>query len=123
MKELIDPASAERVLLLAGVLGPVVGIIVGGVAGLRARRLTVGLIAGVLIGAMGTLIYAMWRVYGVITGVFGLDSTANLALQILIFAVLGAGLGVVIVRVKRLFRRLGAECAPRKPSGSTTGGA
>lgn len=112
MKELLDPALVERVLLLTGVLGPVAGAAVGAAAGFRARRPAAGTIAGALVGGVGTLVYAMWRVYGAITGALGLDSLANLALQLLLFAALGAGIGALIVRISRILDRLGAENRP-----------
>lgn len=112
MKQLLDPALVERILLLTGVLGPVVGLAVGAAAGFRARRPAAGIIAGALVGGVGTLVYAMWRVYGAITGMLGLDSLANLGLQLLLFAVLGVGLGVLIVRISQILDRLGPENRP-----------
>jgi hypothetical protein len=106
MKQLIDPSSAERVLLFLAVAGPLVGLIFGAVLGAHTRRARCTVIAGVLLGGIGTLTYGMWRVYGIITNALGLDSVANLGLQLVLFAALGAILGAVILKVSLLLKRL-----------------
>lgn len=106
MKQLIDPNSAERVLLFVAVAGPLMGLIFGALLGAHTRRARRSVIAGVLIGGIGSLIYGMWRVNCVITNALGLDSVANLGLQLVLFAALGAILGAVILRVSLLLKRL-----------------
>ena len=106
MKELIDPNSAERVLLFLAVAGPLVGLILGAVFGAHEKCAARRIIAGALLGGIGSLIYAMWRVYGVITNALGLDSVANLGLQLVLFAALGAVLGVVVLRVSLFLKRI-----------------
>ena len=109
MKELIDPRAAERVLLFIAVAGPLVGVIFGALLGAHTRRARASVIAGVLLGSIGSLIYGMWRLYGVITNAFGLDSVANLGLQLVLFTALGAILGAVILRVSLLLKGLWIE--------------
>ena len=106
MKQLIDPKAAERVLLFFAVAGPLVGIIFGAFLGAHTQRARASVATGVLLGAIVSLIYGMWRVYGIITDSLGLDSVANLGLQLILFAVLGAILGAVILKVSLLLKRL-----------------
>ena len=106
MKQLIDPNSAERVLLLLAVAGPLVGVILGALLGAHEPRARRKVVAGALLGGILSLTYGMWGVYGIITNVLGLDSVANLGLQLVLFAALGAIVGVVILKVSLLLKRL-----------------
>ncbi len=106
MKQLIDPKSAERVLLFIAVAGPLIGVIFGALLGAHTRRARVSILTGVLIGCVGPLIYGLWHVYGAITDAFGLDSVANLVLQLILFAAIGALLGVAVIRLSMFLKRL-----------------
>jgi len=105
MKELIVPQTVERVLLFLAIGGPLIGLILGALLGAHEKRALPRVIAGVLLGAMLTVVYGMWRLYGAITDHFGLDSVANLGLQIIMFSALGCVLGAVILRVSVLLKR------------------
>lgn len=109
MSELIDPKSVERLLLFLAIGGPLIGLILGALLGAHEKRALPRIVAGVLLGAVLSLVYGMWRLYGVITGLLGLDSVANLGLQLILFAVLGCVLGVVILRVSVLLKRWGTN--------------
>lgn len=106
MKQLVDPGAVERVLLFIGVAGPLFGVICGALLGAHSRRARASVLRGLLLGCIGSLIYGLWRVYGVIVGAIGLDSVANLGLQLILFAAVGALLGVVVIRVSILLKRL-----------------
>lgn len=105
MKPLVDPGYVERVLLFLAVAGPLIGLVLGALLGAHEKRACPRVIAGILLGAVLSLVYGMWRLYGVITGLLGSDSVANLGLQLVLFAALGAVLGVVILRVSVLLKR------------------
>ncbi len=105
MKELVDPNTVERALRLLAVGGPLLGLILGALVGARRKNALSGMVAGALLGGVLALIYAMWRLYGLITDRFGLDSVANLGLQLVLFAVLGGMLGVVVLKVSMLLKR------------------
>ena len=107
MKELVDPKAVERVLLFVAVAGPLVGLILGALLGAHDRCAARRIIAGVLLGGIATLIYCMWRLYGVITNALGLDSAANLCLQLIVFAILGAILGIGILKTSEQLKKLG----------------
>jgi hypothetical protein len=106
MKQLVDPNAVERVLLFIAVAGPLAGLIVGALLGAHEKCAARRIIAGVLLGAIGTLIYGLWRLYGVITNALGLDSVANLVLEIVMFAVLGAILGMGILGTSQQLKKL-----------------
>jgi hypothetical protein len=107
MKELIDPASAERVLLFIAVAGPLVGLIFGALFGAHEKCAARRVIAGVLLGGIGPLVYWMWRLYGAIANALGLDSVANLCLQLVLFAVLGGILGIGILKTSEQLKKMG----------------
>ena len=104
MKELIAARAVEKALLFLAVAGPLVGIIIGTVAGAHERRAWPRILAGGLIGALGAMVYGMWRVYGLVTDALGLDSVANLVLELVTFAVVGALLGVAVLSISNLLR-------------------
>lgn len=105
MKELVDPKSVERVFCFLAVAGPLMGLIFGALFGAHEKRAARRVIAGVLLGSIGSLIYGMWWLYNVITDAFGLDSVANLGLQLVLFAALGAILGAVALRISLILKR------------------
>ena len=109
MKELVDPNAVERVLLFIAVAGPLMGLILGALFGAHEKYPARRVIAGVLLGGIGPLVYWMWRLHGVITNALGLDSVANLCLQLVLFAVLGALLGIGILKTSEQLKRPGGN--------------
>lgn len=105
MKQLIVPESVERALLFLAVCGPLVGVVVGTIVGAHEKRAAPKIIAGGLIGALGTVVYGMWHVYGAITSGLGLDSLTNLGLQLVLFAAFGAALGFAMFGIWQLMKR------------------
>ncbi|MCX6346015.1 MAG: hypothetical protein NT018_13245 [Armatimonadetes bacterium] len=108
MKELIAPKTVELVMLIIAIAGPIVGLIAGAIIGACRKCLRPSIIIGGLIGCFGTIIYAMWRLYGVITDALGLDSVANLCLHLIMFAILGGLLGVASFNIALKIKRFGA---------------
>ena len=107
MKELIAPESVEKALLFVAVCGPLVGMVVGAVLGAHEKRAAPRIMAGALIGGLGTVVFGMWHVYGAITDRLGLDSLANLGVQLGLFAVFGAALGFAMFGIWKLMKRHG----------------
>jgi len=105
LKQLIDPTLVEKVLLYLAVAGPLVGLILGALLGAHEVRAARTVVKSTLLGMICTLIYAMWWVYGLITNALGLDSVANLVLQLILFAVVGAALGAVMFKVSLYLKR------------------
>ena len=104
MKPLIAPESVEKALLFVAVIGPLAGAIVGVMIGAHERCARSKVIKGASIGAIGTLVYGMWHLYRAITNALGLDSVANLCVQIALFAAVGAILGYVMFGMWRFLR-------------------
>ncbi len=105
MKELVARESVERVLLLLGVAGPLIGLILGAMIGAHEQRAWPKVAAGALVGALLTVVYGMWRVYGVITDALGLDSVANLVLELVLFVAIGMIVGIAAFRISILLKR------------------
>lgn len=107
MKQLIDPGAVERVMLFIAVAGPLVGLIIGALVGAHEKCAARRVIAGVLLGGIGPLVYWMWRLYGIVTNALGLDSVANLVVELVMFAVIGAIVGIAVLKTSEQLRRLG----------------
>lgn len=87
MKELIDLHQSHLLMLGVLVLAPAAGIIWGFVS----KRLPLGLAVGVLAGAGN---YALWTVFNAVTQKLGLDTVANLLVNLGLFVVIGVVLGI-----------------------------
>ncbi len=109
MKELMDRAMVERVMLFLAIGGPLVGLIIGIMLGAHKRCSLPTVAVGTLTGALGSVAYGMWKAYNAIADALGLDSVAALALQAAMFAAVGCILGVVALRLKAVLRELGSR--------------
>ena len=87
MKELIDERQAHFLMLAVLVLAPLIGLAWGA----RAKRVGQGLCVGALVGAGN---YALWTAYNAITAKLGLDTVANLLVNLGLFLALGTLMGI-----------------------------
>lgn len=87
MKELIDLHQAHLLMLGVLVLAPLAGL----VWGFTVKRLPLGLVVGLLVGVGN---YALWTAYNAITQKLGLDTVANLLVNLGVFIVIGIAIGV-----------------------------
>lgn len=100
MAELVTRAQADAFFL--GVL--LLGLLLAPVAGWLARRRSGDpLLAALLWGGPLVLIGVLWRIYNAITDRVGLDSVMNLAVNAVLFVVVGAvcGLGWTWLTARR----------------------
>jgi hypothetical protein len=104
MEEIVTVVQAERTIALLAVSLPVVGLLVGAVVGAVRRRLGRGLLLGLICGLSGPALWALWRMYNGITGVYGLDSVRGLLVNLALFVAIGLVIGLV---VGLAWRRLG----------------
>ena len=87
MKELIDLHQAHLLMLGVLIAAPLVGLVWGFVS----KRLPLGLTVGSLAGVGN---YALWTVYNAVTQKLGLDTVANLLVNLGLFVVIGTAIGV-----------------------------
>ncbi|MGD8240313.1 MAG: hypothetical protein PVH68_17290 [Armatimonadota bacterium] len=105
MKEIVDLAVVERLLLLLAVAAPVVAVAIGALAGARTCGSLIGGAKGLSVGILGPLCYALWELYSYLvrydpaTGYVGLHRVNVLALNAAIFVAVGVVLGVVYSRI------------------------
>jgi len=105
LKELVDQATAARIVIGAAVALACGAVIAGAVVGAVRRTMRPSLLRGVLVGLLGPLVLALWWVYNSIIAAFGLDSVNGLLINMALFVCVGAVVGIA---GKRLWRRLGA---------------
>ena len=104
MTELITVEQAESVLRALIWVGPLLGALIGLIAGRARKCVAVGLWQGVLAGLLGPVVYGMWRFYGYMvrynpeTGEAGLHKVWVHALNGLIFIAIGFALGIIYRR-------------------------
>ncbi len=105
MREIVDVAMVERVLVLLAVLAPVIAVGIGALVGARTCGSALGAAKGLTVGMLGPLCWGLWRLYSYLvrydpaTGYVGLHRLAVLALNLGIFIVVGALLGMLYSRV------------------------
>lgn len=99
LRELLDPAKVERVLVALAIAGPLVGGVVGAVCYGRADRPWRAIVSGLLMGGLLTLVYGLWRLFNALSETWGLATVKNLALQLVLFALIGVAVGWAIARL------------------------
>jgi hypothetical protein len=104
MTELVTVEQAETVLRALIWVGPLLGALIGIIAGAMRGCPTLGLWQGVAVGLLGPVVYGMWRYYDWMvrynpeTGQAGLHRVWVHAVNGLVFIVVGVALGVVYRR-------------------------
>lgn len=101
MHELVSIEAIERWFVLAALAGPPLGIALGGLLGRRLGDPRRAALRGLLIGLVGPVNWLLWRTYSALTNHYGLDSVANLLVNLGIFLGLGFGAGIVYGTVIR----------------------
>jgi hypothetical protein len=95
-RELVDANSVGA--MLAVLSGVALALLV--VFGLMAKsRGSAGAKRGALLSACGVLLYPLWAIYNRIEDHFGLDSVAALLINLALFVVVGALIGVALRRL------------------------
>lgn len=91
MKELITIEQADHIMWAILVIAPLIGLIAGAIA----KQIKPYLLWGAAIG-VGNLL--LWKVYGAITDKLGLDSVANLLVNLVLFIAIGVTVGFFVGR-------------------------
>ncbi len=98
MREIVTVAQVEGLFRVLAVGGPLLGAMVGILMG-RTRR-SVGRygLAGACIGLLASLNYGAWRLYLAISERLGMDTVANLLVNLGLFVAVGCVGGVLYGR-------------------------
>src|SRR5690348_12153185 len=96
LHEIISTGTVDRLFTLLALLLPIGGAIIGGAVGRRRQNVRGGAQLGLLVGLIGPLNWLLWRVYNALTDRIGLDTVRNVAVNLLLFVVIGALIGVGI---------------------------
>ena len=94
MQELVSIEDFDRFFAWAAAAGPPLGLLLGAWLGQRRGAVRSGAVRGALIGLLGPANWLLWRMYNALTDRMGLDSVANLLLNLAIFLSLGLGSGL-----------------------------
>jgi len=93
-------ATLSRILLALAFLGPLLGLAVGAARGVLRGGLMASSGRGLAVGLIATVAFGLWRLllyltrYDPATGYVGLHRVSVLALCLVIFAAVGAMIGV-----------------------------
>jgi len=104
MTELISGEQADAVMLALIWVGPLLGVLIGLIAGYARGCPVVGVWQGTAVGLLGPVIWGMWRFYSWMvrynpqTGEAGLHKVWVHAFNALIFIAFGLVLGVIYRR-------------------------
>ncbi|MGC8668216.1 MAG: hypothetical protein ACP5VE_08900 [Chthonomonadales bacterium] len=105
MREIVTQEQVEHLFLMLAVAGPAAGALIGALVALctpRTRgRPGIYALRGVLWGLLGTVNWLLWRLYNAITAQLGLDTVANLLVNLVLFAALGCAAGWIYSRRRR----------------------
>jgi len=111
MEEIVTIEQAEHLLRILAFGTLPVGFILGVLVGALRHRLRVGLLLGLLCGLIGPAIWALWRLYNGVIGIYGLDSVRGLLINLALFVGIGVAAGIAIGLVWRRVWRGGGETA------------
>jgi hypothetical protein len=111
MRELIDEQSVERALLALVAVGPLLGLLIGALlAAARRGPMKVLLGRGLALGMLGPLTYLLWRLFSYLVryapapdprnDYFGLERVDVLLLNCVLFASVGAAVGLAVRKVR-----------------------
>src|SRR5438445_149976 len=82
MREIITVEQANALFYALAIVGPVVGLIIGTLVGMRSQSRKACILKGLLIGMLGPLNLVLWFVYNAITNRLGLDTVKNLLVNL-----------------------------------------
>jgi len=101
LKEIVDAEQVSRLFLVLAIALPPAGALLGAIMGHSRGRLRRGAMQGLLFGMAGPFNLLLWRVYNALTDRIGLDTVRNLFVNLALFVIVGAGIGVCLGRAAR----------------------
>ncbi len=94
LHEIVTVGQVERLFALLAVAVPLAGLVIGALSGARRRQAGRGALLGLGIGLIGPLNWLLWHLYNALTDRNGLDTVRNLVINLALFLLIGAGLGM-----------------------------
>lgn len=101
MRELVTVEQVDRLFLLLALAAPPLGAGLGALAGMRRSVAGRGAALGFAAGLLGPANLGLWKAYNAITDRLGLDSVANLVVNLALFVVLGVLAGLAVSHIMR----------------------
>ncbi len=100
LREIVDLKQIDKLFLILAVILPVAGLCIGLMRGRKKGNARSAAMQGALWGCIGPLNLALWKVYSALTSRNGLDSLANLGINLVIFVCVGAAIGFIAGRAR-----------------------
>ncbi len=107
LTEIVDLAQVDAFMIYLAIAAPLLGLLIGAIAGGLQGRLLEGLGRGIAFGMLGPIVLVMWRFYRHMvrydpeTGYVGLHKMSVFVLNVCIFAVVGIVLGALYGKLIR----------------------
>jgi hypothetical protein len=101
LREIVDLAQVDLAMVYLALVAPLLGLIIGAIAGSFRGRVLYGIGRGLAFGMLGPVIFIMWRFYRYMvrydpgTGYVGLHKMSVLVFNICVFAIVGLFLGAL----------------------------
>jgi hypothetical protein len=99
LHEIIDGPTVDRISLLLAIALPPLLCAIGAMVGTRYEAARRGARIGLMVGMLGPVNLVLWRLYNLITDRLGLDSVANVFVNLAVFAIIGLAAGLLIRRM------------------------
>ena len=96
MQEIVTVETVGAIFNLLAALFPLIGAMVGAGYQLRSRDRGSAWRMGLGVGVIGPANWLLWRLYNALTDRNGLDTVRNFAVNLVVFVVIGLGIGIVI---------------------------
>lgn len=101
LRQLVDPATAERIVLALAAFISLSGLGAGAVLGILRRSFARDFLGGVAVALLGPVVWLLWRVYNAVENAFGLDSVKALVVNLMVFVIAGFAIGAAGARLRR----------------------
>lgn len=98
MRELVTVAQVETLFRVLALAGPLIGLLAGMLPWNRQVPTVRRAATGLLVGCVGLANYGTWRLYLAITERLGMDTVRNLLVNLAVFALIGAVIGLGVRR-------------------------
>ncbi|HEV2471232.1 MAG TPA: hypothetical protein VGS41_01110 [Chthonomonadales bacterium] len=124
MHEIVTLGQVSRFCIVLAVVTPLCGGLLALWLALVKRQPRAAAMYGLILAGCGPLNLLAWRVYGATTNRLGLDSLANLFVNLALFILAGAALGALIGRMQSrlLAEEVPEGTAPQDTNVEPTGG-